>query len=70
MMLKDPHFNQEVAAQTWIDNAPVTIMSTVHQLGSVVERVRKRPGKKSTNAKIARETFGGAFERRCLFTSA
>ena len=71
-MLQDPHFNQEVGAQTWIDNAPVTIMSTVHQLGFQVERVRKRPGKKSTNAKKAREAFGDAYEkempmrRRCL----
>ena len=38
-------------------------MSTVHQLGSVVERVRKRPGKKRTNAKKAREAFGGAYEK-------
>ena len=38
-------------------------MSTVHQLGSVVERVRKRPGKKSTNAKKAREAFGCAYEK-------
>ena len=37
-------------------------MSTVHQLGSVVERVRKRP-RKSTNAKKAREAFGGAYEK-------
>ena len=41
MMLKGSHFNQEVGAQTWIDNAPVTIMSTIHQLGSVVEILRK-----------------------------
>ena len=38
-------------------------MSTVHQLGSVVERVRKRPGKNSTNAKKAREAFGGAYAK-------
>ena len=62
-MLKDPHFNQEVGAQTWIDNAFVTIMSTIYQLGSVVEMVRKRPGKKSTNAKQAREDFGDAYEK-------
>ena len=63
MTLKDPRFNQEVDAQTWIDNAPVTIMSTVHQLGFQVKRVRKRPGKKSTNAKKAREAFGDAYEK-------
>ena len=38
-------------------------MSTVHQLGSVVEMVRKRPGKKSVNAKKAREAFGDAYEK-------
>ena len=38
-------------------------MSTVHQLGFQVERVRKRPGKKSTNAKKAGETFGDAYEK-------
>ena len=40
------------------DNAPVTILSTVHEVGSEKERRRKRPGKKSTNAKKAREAFG------------
>ena len=35
-------------------------MSTVHQLGSVVERVKKRP-RKSTNTEEAREAFGGAY---------
>ena len=38
-------------------------MRTVHQLRSVVERVRKGPGKESTNAKKAREAFGGAYEK-------
>ena len=38
-------------------------MSTVHQLGSVMEMVRKRPGKKSTNAKKVREAFGDAYEK-------
>jgi hypothetical protein len=32
-------------------------MTTVHDLGSEVMRMRKRPGKKSTNAKKAREAF-------------
>ena len=66
MPLKDSHFNQEVGAQTWIDNAPVTIMSTVHQLGFQVERVRKRPEKKSTNAKKAREAFGDSYEKEVI----
>ena len=63
MILKDPHFNEEVGAQTWIVNAPVAIMSTVHQLGTMMDRVGKRPGKRSTNAKKAREAFGGAYEK-------
>ena len=37
-------------------------MSTVHQLGSVLERVRKLLWK-STNTKKAREAFGGAYEK-------
>ena len=66
MMLKDPHFNREVGAQTWIYNAPVATMSTVHQLGSVVKMVKWRPGKKSTNAKKAREAFGDGYEKEML----
>ena len=38
-------------------------MSTIHQLGSVVESVRKRTGKKSTNSKKATEDFGGSYEK-------
>ena len=38
-------------------------MSTVHQFGSVVEMVRKRPEKKSTNTKKARGAFGDAYEK-------
>ena len=38
----------------WIDNA-VTVPSTVHELGSEVVKIRKRPGTKSTNAKRMRE---------------
>ena len=57
VLLKDPYFNQEVSTQTLIGNAPVTIMNTVHQLGFRVKRVRERPGKKSTNAKKAKEAI-------------
>jgi hypothetical protein len=32
-------------------------MTPVHNLDSTVERLRKKPGKKSTNAKAAREAF-------------
>jgi len=36
------------------DNAPVTIMTTVHRLDAELLRNRKRPGKKSTNVKRAK----------------
>jgi hypothetical protein len=49
---------QEVGALRWIDNAPVTILTTAHELACKINRERKRPGKKSTNAKKAREAFG------------
>jgi hypothetical protein len=47
-----------VGALLWFDNAPVTIMSTVHVIASTVEFMRKQPGKKSMNAEKAREAFG------------
>ena len=51
-VVKDSVFQEEVGAHLWFDNAPVTILSTVHEVGSEKERRRKRPGK-STNAKKA-----------------
>ena len=57
-VVTDPIFNQQVGVLLWFDNAPVTIMTTVHRLDAEVLRNRKRPGKKSTNAKRAREAFG------------
>ena len=48
----------EVGALLRFDNAPVTMMTTVHDLDCEVEKLRKRPGQKSTNAKTAREAFG------------
>ena len=52
-----------MGAHAWIDNAPVTVLSTVHELGSEVAKTRKRPGIKSTNAKRTREAFGDAEEK-------
>ena len=49
-VVKDSVFQEEVGAHLWFDNAPVTILSTVHEVGPEKERRRKRPGKKSTNA--------------------
>ena len=62
-VVKDSVFQEEVGAHLWFDNAPVTILSTVHEVGSEKERRRKRPGKKSTNAKKARQAFGEEQEK-------
>ena len=40
------------------------VLSTVHELGSEVVKIRKRPGTKSMNAKGEREAFGAAEEKR------
>ena len=43
----------EVAIMLWMDNAPVSMMTTIHQLkgrGSEVQKERRRPGLKSSNA--------------------
>jgi len=53
LAVKDSLFGQLVGAHLWFDNAPVTILSAVHDFESQQERLRKRPGKKSTNAKKA-----------------
>ena len=52
-----------MGANAWIDNAPATVLSTVHELGSEVAKTRNRPGINSTNAKRAREAFGDAEEK-------
>ena len=51
--------NEEVGSQDWAANAPVTVISTVHGLGSEASKVEKRPGAKSANTKEAREALGG-----------
>ena len=43
----------EVAIMLWMDNAPVSMMTTIHQLkgrGSEVQKERRPPGLKSSNA--------------------
>jgi len=45
------------------DNAPVVIVCPLHEVGSEVLRMRKRLGKKSTNAKKAQEAFGEEYEK-------
>ena len=53
LAVKNSLFGQLVGAHLWFDNAPVTILSTVHDFESQPERLRKWPGKKSTNVKKA-----------------
>ena len=55
--------NQDVAVLLWFDNAPVTMMTTVHPSDAEVVRDRKRPGKKSKNAKRSREAFGNEYHK-------
>ena len=67
MVLRDNLFLEEVGAHAWIDSAPVTVLSTFHERGPEVVKIRKRPGTKSTNEKRAREAFGDARRKRCQF---
>jgi len=66
LTVKDSLFGQLVGAHLWFDNVPVTILSTVHDFESQQERLTKRPGKKSTNAKKAREAFGDLQEKQMM----
>ena len=57
---------QDVGVLLWFDNAPVTIMTTIHSLNgekSEIVRQRKRPGRKSTNAKRALAEFGDEHQK-------
>jgi hypothetical protein len=52
--------NDGIATLLWMDSSPVTIMSTIHPLSgkdSLVLRMRKHPGNKSTNTSGAKSTF-------------
>jgi hypothetical protein len=52
--------NAAVATLLWMDSLPVTMMSTIHPPSgedSLVLRMRKYPGNKSTNASGANSTF-------------
>ena len=64
--MKDSFCGQLVGAHLLFDIAPVTILSTVHDFESQQERLRKRPGKKSTNAKKAQEAFGDLQEKQLM----
>ena len=53
-------FSEEVGAYAWVDNAPVAVLSTAHELGLEVVKIRKHPETKTINAKRAREAIGVA----------
>ncbi|PKY44186.1 hypothetical protein RhiirA4_418837 [Rhizophagus irregularis] len=69
------HFEQDtlsgvvvdnVLAILWMDNGPVTMLSTIHQINgdeNRIERVRRRPRKTSTNAAKVRTVFGNASKK-------
>ena len=53
--------NAEVLAVLWMDNAPVTMLTTVHNIHgskSHVDTERKRPRNTSSNAAGVRQLFG------------
>lgn len=56
--VKDSLFGQLFGAHLWLDNAPVTIVSTVYDIDGQQERLMKRWGMTSTNRKNAWEAFG------------
>ncbi|GBB97601.1 hypothetical protein RclHR1_03010004 [Rhizophagus clarus] len=51
-----------ILAILWMDNGPVTMLSTIHQIDNKnenwIERVRRRPRETSTNAAKVRAIFG------------
>jgi hypothetical protein len=59
---------KDVLVLLWMDNGPVTMMSTIHSLHSddwFVEKERRRPRTTSTNATKVRRVFGDS-HRECL----
>jgi len=51
----------DVLAILWMDNGPVTMLSTIHQINgdeNRIERIRRRPRETSTNANKVRAIFG------------
>lgn len=54
--------NNQVLAVVWMDNAPVTMLTTIHTITNqddFVKRTRRRPRETSTNAARTREVFKG-----------
>src|SRR6185312_3997359 len=56
----------DVLAVLWMDNGPVTMLTTIHEITgneNRVERVRRRPRETSTNATKVRAVFGTASKK-------
>jgi Transposase IS4 len=55
-----------VLAILWMDNGPVTMLSTIHQIDedeNRIERIRRRPRETSTNAAKVRAVFGNSSKK-------
>lgn len=55
-----------VLAILWMDNGPVTMLSTIHEINgneNRIERIRRRPRETSTNATKVRAVFGTASKK-------
>ena len=55
----------EVLVILWMDNGPVTMLSTIHEINgnNRIERMRRRPRETSTNAVKVRAIFGTASKK-------
>lgn len=54
--------DKQVLAVVWMDNAPVTMLSTIHKINTdddFIERIRRCPRNTSTNAANVRAIFNG-----------
>ncbi len=59
----------DVLCLAWQDNNLVLALSTIHSPTDFIERERKRPGEKSTNAEIVRKVFDGVPKKKLTIPS-
>ncbi|RHZ72562.1 hypothetical protein Glove_242g165 [Diversispora epigaea] len=58
--------NNNVLAVLWMDNGPVTMLTTIHEINGSenrIERIRRRPRETSTNAAKVHAIFGNASKK-------